>query len=79
MVVHDFHVGRVAVCPREADAVPIVDANAVLALPVAFERFQVVAGKGGQVLQGFRFVERREFPLRRPFDGLIPPGKLIVE
>jgi len=34
-----------------------------LPLPVAFERFQVVAGQRGKVLQGFRFVECREFPL----------------
>ena len=49
MIIYDFHVSCIAVCPREADAVLTTDANAVLALPVAFLRFQVVTGKGGQV------------------------------
>jgi hypothetical protein len=30
-------------------------------------------------LQRFRFVERREFPLGGPLDGLIFPGKLVIE
>jgi hypothetical protein len=58
MIVHDFHVTRVAVGPHEADPVRIVDANAMLAIPVAFKRFKVVAWKRGQVLQGFRLVRR---------------------
>jgi hypothetical protein len=50
MIVHDFHVGRVAICPHKAEAILVFDANAVLPLPVAFERFQVVAGERGQIL-----------------------------
>jgi hypothetical protein len=73
MIVHDFHVSRVAICPHKAEAILIVDPNAVLPFPVAFERFQVVAGQRGQVLQSFRFVECREFPLSDPFDDVILP------
>ena len=79
MIVHDFHVRRVAICPHKAEAVLIVDANAVLPLPVSFERFQVVAGERGQILHGFRFVECREFPLGGPFNDLIFPGEFVVE
>jgi hypothetical protein len=39
----------------------------------------VVAGERAQVLQGFRFVKRREFPPGGPFDGSIFPGELVVE
>ena len=45
MIVHDFHVSRVAIGPHKGEAILIVDPNAVLPLPVAFERFQVVAGQ----------------------------------
>ena len=79
MIVHDFHIGCVAICPLKTEAIPIVDANAVLPFPVAFERFQVVAGERGKVLQGFRFVECREFPLSGSFDDSIFLGEFIVD
>jgi len=79
MIVHDFHIVGVAVCPRKADAVLLVDANTVLSLPIALQRFQVIAGQGGQVPQVLRFVERRQFSLGYPFNGSIFPAKLIVE
>jgi len=79
MIVHDLHVGRVAICPHKAEAIPIIDTNAVLPFPVAFERFQVVAGERSQILQGLRFIECREFPLGSPFDDLIFPRELVVE
>ncbi len=79
MIVHDFHVSHVAVRLRKTEAILVVDANAVLFLPVAFERFEAIARKSGQILEGFRFVECREFPLTDPFDNLIFPGELVVE
>ena len=79
MIVDYFHVSRVAICPHKAEAILIVDPNAVLSLPVAFKRLQVVAGERGQVLQGFRLVKCRELALGDPFDDLILPGIFVIE
>jgi hypothetical protein len=73
MIVHDFHVSRVATCPHKTEATLIVDANAVLPLSSAFKRFQVVARQRTKVSQVFRFVECREFPLGDPFNEFIFP------
>ena len=47
MVIDDFNIGRPrrSLWPLEADPPLVVDANAVLAFPVAFERFETVAGQ----------------------------------
>jgi hypothetical protein len=39
VVVHDFHIVGVAICPGKADAVLVIDTNAVLTLPVPLECF----------------------------------------
>ncbi len=45
MVVHDFHIVGVAVPPHEADAILIIDPDAVLALALAVQRLQPVSGR----------------------------------
>lgn len=79
MIVHDFHVSGLTLCPHKADAILIVDANAVLPLPVAFERLQMIAGQRGQILQSFGFVECRELSLGYPLDAAVLSGELVVE
>jgi hypothetical protein len=44
MVVDDFHVAGIALPPHEADAILIVDPDAVLALALAVQRLQPVSG-----------------------------------
>lgn len=61
MVVRDLDLVSVALSPLEADAILIVDANAVLALPVAFQPFQTVAGRQQQVSQRSRRVQHLQF------------------
>src|SRR3990172_9638688 len=43
VVINDLHVFRADIRPHEADAVSVVDANAMLPLSVAAQRFQLVA------------------------------------
>ena len=50
MVVDDFHVVGVAIPPHEADAILIIDPDAVLALALAVQRFQPVSGRHTQKL-----------------------------
>jgi len=79
MIVHDFHVRDVALYPHKAEAILIVDANAVLPVPVAFERLQMVAGECGQILQSFGFVECRELSLGYSLNASVLSGELVVE
>lgn len=49
MVVEDFYLLRPLLRPTEAQAVLLVDANAVLPLPIAGERFEAIAGRAFEV------------------------------
>src|ERR1700741_749218 len=53
MIVHDFYAARSsgAVPPIEADAPLVVDPHAPLTSAVAFELFQAVSGKVGDITQ----------------------------
>ena len=55
MVVEDFHLVRPLLRPTEAQAVLLVDANAVLSLPVAGEGFEAIAGEGFEAIAGRAF------------------------
>ena len=51
MVVDDLDILGTCSSPREADAITIVDPNAVLTRPVADKRFESVAWRNAEVVQ----------------------------
>lgn len=51
MVVDDGDLGDIALLPAEADAPLIVDADAVLTTPIAFQRFQPIGRRDTQILE----------------------------
>jgi hypothetical protein len=51
VIVHDLHVVSVPVVPDGADAILIVDPNAVLSTPIACERLESVAVECGKVTE----------------------------
>jgi hypothetical protein len=57
----------------------VVDPDAVLALPVAFERFELVARWYPEVLQEPGSMEVEESPPGRSFDGMEAGNVLVVE
>ena len=63
MVVHDLNIGGANFSLDEANAPLIIDADAVPALPVVFQRFQVIPQWCLQEIQCLRRVKLREFPL----------------
>src|SRR5436190_13885557 len=71
VIVHDFDIDRPGrtVWPLEADPPLVVDANAVLALPVATECFESIAWQAGKILKCCRRLETVELELRGPFKG----------
>ena len=79
MIVDDFDVKRVPLRPSEADPPSFVDTNAVLALPVPFQRFESVAGRGGQILQNPSPVKIQQLSPRRPLKRLEPNHGQVIE
>ena len=63
MVIDDLHVVRVRAPPDEADAVLIVDPDAVLSTAIPFECLQPVARRTSEVTKGCRCMEHPELPL----------------
>ena len=51
LVIDDFNVVRVTTFPAEADAIAVVDANAVPPLTVACEFLQAIAGRNAKIVQ----------------------------
>jgi hypothetical protein len=70
VIIHDLDVVRISVAPDETDPELVVDANAVLPLPIAPERLQPVSRKNGQVPKLLCGVQQPEFALRNPRDPL---------
>ena len=79
MVVDDLHVVRVAVAPDEADPEPVVDADAMLAAPIAAQGFKPVPWKDRQIPQFVGRVQLAELPLRRACNALKPACRPPVE
>jgi hypothetical protein len=70
VIVDDLHVVSVPFVPDEADAVLIVDPNAVLPASVAHERLEPVAGKRRQVAKLPSSMELLQLSLGDPRDPL---------
>ena len=68
MVVHDLHVVGIAVCPLEADAPLVVDANAELADSVVLQFLKVVGAWDFQVVKALRRIEHAELSPRCVLD-----------
>jgi hypothetical protein len=45
MIINDLNFKCIPVAPNETDAILIINANAVLSLPIPFQSLKVVAGK----------------------------------
>jgi len=79
MIIHDFNIGHIASFPSEADSPLIVDTNAVLPLPVAFQRFKLIAGRLSEILKGSGTIQIEEFAPRLPFKGLKTGNTMIIK
>jgi len=66
MVVNDLNLRCVTDAPSKADAPLVVDANAVLAGPIALELLEPVARRNAEIVQGFGGVDGDEFAEHRP-------------
>jgi hypothetical protein len=78
MVIHNLHIAGVVVFPPETDPPLIIDADTVLALPVAGKRLEPVPGRDPEIRQRHRRIQQVESPLclspntRWEFPGSFP-------
>lgn len=65
--------------PSEADPPLLVDANRVLAFPIANERFETTAGRHSEVIQARCRSDKLKLPSRRLLDRMKPANSLVLE
>jgi hypothetical protein len=79
VIVGDLNVAGVIVAPNEADAILVVDANAVLAFTISAERLKPIPGRDLQVSDSRGSIEHLEFLQRRfPETSRDAPGAFLV-
>jgi hypothetical protein len=79
MIIHNFDIVYIAGFPSEANPPLIVDTNTVLPLPVAFQRFKLIAGRLPEVLKGSGAVQIKQLPPRLPFKGMKAGNTMIIK
>jgi hypothetical protein len=79
VIIDNFNCSWATVAPDKAHAELVVDANAVLACSVAFERFKPVTRRGTQKLQRLGSIELRQLALRYRLDRAKSPGTGALE
>jgi hypothetical protein len=79
VVINYFDIKRVPIAPNETDAILIVDANTVLALPIPFQSLKVIPWKNCQIAQSMGGVQLHKLSLRNSGDLLKPPRALAFE
>jgi hypothetical protein len=79
VVVHDLHIISVPIVPNEADAILIVDPDAVLSPAVARERLEPITRKRPQVAELSSGVQLLQLPLSDSRHLLQPSAELASE
>jgi hypothetical protein len=69
MVVRNLHIEGVSLTPYEAEAVLIVNADAVLALPITLQPFQAISRWQDKVLQSTGSIQHLQLLERNAKDG----------
>jgi hypothetical protein len=67
-MVDDLYVSGPLWGPDEADAPLLIDADAVLSLPIIFQRFKSIAGRYLQIIKNCRPIQLHELAKVRSFD-----------
>lgn len=73
MIINYLDVKCIPVSPNETDAILIIDADAVLALPIAFQSFKAIPWEDGEITQEVRRVQLHKLSLRNSGDLQKPP------
>jgi hypothetical protein len=78
VIINDFDIVSIAIHPAKAKSPLLVDADAMRALAVSPQAFQVVAWRTIQIAQNIRTVQLPQFSLRNSLDGAKPRDTLTA-
>jgi hypothetical protein len=79
VIVYDLYIVGTSIFPSKAESPAFVDTNTVLALPVRFQGFQMIAGRHCQVPQSSRPVEVEQFATRGSLERFESGDGQVVE
>jgi hypothetical protein len=79
VIIDNFDFVSVPLTPHKANPPLIVNTNTALALAIAFQPFEPIAGQCRKRWQIRRRVEHIQFPKRLSFDGSEPPHGFPAE
>jgi len=78
VIVHNFYAEGIRAFPPEANPPLIVDSDAVLPGPIAFQGFQPISWRGAKVFQAPRLVKEQKLSACHPLDLLRQPAGMLV-
>lgn len=78
MVINNFNGVRLAIFPGKANAPLVVNADAVLPRPAAFQGFQAIGGRHSHIIQGFSAMELQQFAQRSALDVRGQPARSLA-
>ena len=70
MIIGNFNLVNAIVTPTETDTPLLVDANAVLTLPITTQRFKPVGGWNTEIIHGGGMMQHDKFSFRKALDIL---------
>lgn len=79
MIINNLDVNRVASVPFEAQAIPVVDPDAVLPDAIAFQSLEAISGEGRKINQRARVVKKPQAAPRAPRDVGETRNRFAVE
>lgn len=69
MIINNFDFISVAALPTKANPPLVIDANAVLPVPVTLQRLEPIPRRAGQILKDDGAVQLPQLSLSNPLDG----------
>jgi hypothetical protein len=69
VVIRNFHIVGIAIAPDKANAPLVVDADAVLSFPIAFQYFQMIARRRLQIAKVSGNIQLSQLSLSHPFES----------
>ena len=78
MIIHDFHIGSIAILPPEAYTPLLIDPNAVLAGAIPFQQLQSIRWGNAKISKLARIVQHTEFSSSNFLNGLRQPARTLT-
>jgi hypothetical protein len=80
MIVHNLNISGVAFDPMEADAILIINSNAMLAFSIPLQFLQPISGRSSQIIDIYRRINHEQLSISQPMQIWRKPlGEFPIE